>query len=155
MSFENDDPRMREFTPLPPRAPRSEAIPAAGAPLQGPGMRPEDAAAEARQQPRKPKGEPVVVASFWVKLRMFLGAIIGPRVDADEWRKRYSVCANCKDVVVVNKRFKEKLYCGKCDCWQWWFARLDHKCRYELHKCPKGRHPGQAGPRKTCAGCGG
>jgi hypothetical protein len=145
MAFENDDERMSEFKPAPlpesmPERPTQQAnIP--------PGPQP--------PQPGQPKLPPLKILSFWTKAWMFLGTIIGPRVDAETYRQRMSVCLHCADIDVLQKRFSDKMYCGACNCWRWWPARLARKNRRMFHVCPRGRHPGQTQQRSGCAGCGG
>lgn len=149
-SFENDDPRMNEFKsePMPPPMPK-RAIPNPPA-----GVEPGRSAQPA--QPAQPdRLVPVPILSFLTKARMFLGAMVGPRVDAEMWRQRMGACLQCPELDVIRGRFWDKLYCGACNCWRWWFALLKRKNRYTLHVCPRGRHPGQTQERKECAGCGG
>jgi hypothetical protein len=148
VTFENDDPRMNEFKsePLPPQPkpdPRRAQIP-----------NPPTGAEPGR--PGEPERlAPLPILSFLTKVRMFLGAIVGPRVSPEEYRQRINACVRCPDIIVIHKRYGDKMYCGACNCWRWWLAQISRKCRYKLHMCLRGRHPGQSRQRNGCNGCGG
>jgi hypothetical protein len=94
--------------------------------------------------------ERIIIPSFRTRVRSFLGAMIGPRVDADTYRKRMVACSRCPALDEVQKRFNVKIYCKACHCPRWRAARLDRKNRRALWICPLGRHQFNG-----CAGCGG
>jgi hypothetical protein len=114
------------------------------APTGAPGDEPQQAAADF-----------VAVPSLWWRVRSFLGALAGPRVDSDEYRLRMLACQACRDVDVRHKRYGDILYCGACGCPRWRYSRLTKRNRMRLAICPKGRHPGQNGTPQRCKGCGG
>ena len=149
-TFENDDERMSAFKPAP--VPEPRPMPVAPSPLP---PSPRGGGAPSSGQPEQQAALALPIHSFWTKVRMFLGTMVGPRVGADVYRLRIKACAFCPDVDIMRKRFKETMYCGACSCWRWRPANLTRKNRCTFHLCPRGRHPGQSGERGGCAGCGG
>jgi len=103
----------------------------------------------AAPQPKQLAPHVVEQDGFASRARQFIAAQVGPRVTPEEYRERYATCRRCEHLSVVRIGYRDKIYCGACGCWRWWFARLDRALRRRLFVCKHGKHS------RKCAGCGG
>jgi len=86
----------------------------------------------------------------WVRARIALAAIIGPRVSEEEYRDRQSICGVCEK--------RDGDFCRACRCPRWRLSRLGRKNRMARHHCPHKRHSGRYPEWKIpyiCPGCRG
>lgn len=85
--------------------------------------------------------------TWYPKVRSFMFAWLGPRVNDLEKRHRDVICEICE--------FRDGDYCGECGCWQWEPAKLKRKNKLKNWSCPKMRHPGEYRVWQTgCSSCG-
>jgi hypothetical protein len=71
------------------------------------------------------------------RIRSFLKAVSGPRVNRETYVMRLATCAECPKLVARNG----KLYCGACGCPKWKPAELTFKAKLENADCPLSKWP--------------
>lgn len=69
-------------------------------------------------------------------------ALIGGRIDDQEFAARMAVCEDCQSLQkqLVRRSPFVKLYCGSCGCPQWSLAELRRKNRLLKWECPLNKH---------------
>ena len=90
---------------------------------------------------------------LYLKVYGVVFAITGGRVEENEYDQRLAECAACPGRIKRPPRFwtawaakkhgdppRSRLYCGPCDCPEWWMAELRRKNRWKRHYCPEERH---------------
>lgn len=93
---------------------------------------------------------------FLWKARLVWHWRFSPLVSEEKRLTRDAVCAACEDREVQepptgffrwaflgHELFPGGLYCGACNCWNWFLALLKTKNTREGHVCPLSKHPGQ------------
>lgn len=73
--------------------------------------------------------------SFYMKAKLLLSAITGPRVLQERYVERQTACQACRQM-------DDRGYCRSCGCGRWPLARLDRKNWFERWSCPQRRHAG-------------
>lgn len=83
---------------------------------------------------------------FLARVRSFLSAITGGKVDAEAYRDRMAECMECPHrIAEIRERrgsVRELWYCAACQCPRWKLARLTFKNRLKRWYCPARKHAG-------------
>lgn len=99
------------------------------------------------------------ITKRYERVREFVAVQLSPKVESGAYEERQNICGECESQKMVKGvtwfgRAFVHLYCGACNCGQWWLAELrEHKNWKARHRCPRRKHPGTY-PKRLCAGCG-
>lgn len=87
---------------------------------------------------------------FPVRVRSFLSAILGPRVDDSVYLERMGICLSCPEAkrVLVKKAPFVKTYCGSCRCPNWPLSDMAYKNELKNAGCPMGKFSGKEFPKE-------
>lgn len=69
---------------------------------------------------------------IYPKARMFLLAVLGPRVTTAEYNARMAICEQCTA--------KKGDYCEHCNCGRWYMSKLQRKNKMRNAYCPLQKH---------------